>query len=98
MGWFLPFRKRKSTARRPAARSARVRSRPAPRTKASGGRWDPNRTLAGLEALAAVVLLFAVLLSWRFSESALKGFVHAQQLPKIGPKQIELAQVPAWMG
>ncbi len=85
MGWFLPIRKHKAAARR---------VRPAtPRSKT----WNPNRTLAGLEALAAVGLLIGVLASWRYSQIYFSQYLQARQLPKVGANQIDLAQAPQWM-
>ncbi|MCX5658726.1 MAG: hypothetical protein NTW19_03265 [Planctomycetota bacterium] len=85
MGWLLRKKRSKPTVRRNAG--AAIDPKP----------WNPARTLANIEALAAVVLLAGIAIGWQFAQGRLVDYVHKREMPRIGGKQVELADAPAWM-
>lgn len=85
MGWLLIQRKGGKASRKP--RGSSIDPRP----------WNPASTLANFEALAAVAVLAAIVVGWRFAESALSRYVHQRELPRIGAHQVDLSDAPRWM-
>lgn len=85
MGWLLTKPKSKPAVRRNSG--AAIDPKP----------WNPARTLANIEAILAVALLAAIIAGWSFAERRLTQYVHVRELPRIGGRQVELTNAPAWM-
>ncbi len=86
MGWFLSSKKSKRKPRVAAG-------------KGVGPKWDPKRTLRGLEFLGVVGLIAATGLGWQYMERVLGAYAARQRAgrPEVSQPQIELAQAPPWL-
>lgn len=81
---------------KPRRKAGRSRSRGSARNTAKQP-WDPQRTLKGAQALAAVAGIIAAALLWHHGKAALERHA-ARYLPAdITADHVELADPPAWM-
>jgi len=84
MGWFLS-----GSEGRPKRKSRKKAEAP----KA----WDPARTWAVLQILAAAGLVAAVCFGWKHAESALSGYAKKHEVQPVGIDDVVLADKPAWI-
>ncbi len=88
MGWFLASNKRK-TRRRPSRRAHYpVWKRP---------KWDPKRTLRGLQWLGIAAVAIAIPLGWGHAERALIGYATSHAPAMVSPQDVSLVDAPTWM-
>lgn len=88
MGWFLS-----GSNGRPKKSKTRKTAKTAKPAKA----WDPRRTLAALQVLAAGGLLLGLVVGWRHAQEALIRYVKAHQVQTISTDQVSLVGKPLWM-
>lgn len=60
--------------------------------------WDPQRTLAALNALGVIVLLCIVVVGWQGAERKLGEYVEARRRGDVRSERVALVNAPTWLG
>src|SRR5262245_45447583 len=87
MGWFLSANNGRSTSK----------TRKSAKNRKGSKWWDPQRTLATIQVLAALGLLAGLVMGFRRTEAALVRYVQSHEAARIDTDKVVLVDKPAWM-
>ncbi|QQE09937.1 hypothetical protein JD969_10435 [Planctomycetota bacterium] len=92
MGWFLTRESVKGGSKKKAASKKGGRL-----GGGTSAKWDPQRTMVGLQVLGWVALVMGMVVGWRYIEKGVTDYAKREWAREIYPEDVLLAGVPEWM-